>query len=133
MSEQDVELARRGLKALNREGVDAIVGLCDPEVEWIAIPGFLPDAEDFHGREGVRAWFGKLGETFGEVSWEAEEITDAGECLLVALKLSAVGRASGIPGEFRIFQAWKMRNGKLVRLESYLSRGDALQAAGIAE
>jgi ketosteroid isomerase-like protein len=133
MSQQNVELARRGLEALNRDGVDAILDLCDPEVEWIAIPGFLPDAEDFHGRAGVRAWFGKIGETAGDVHWEAEEITDAGECLLVALKLSAIGRASGIPGEFRIFQAWKMRRGKLVRLESYLSREEALQATGLPE
>ena len=133
MSQQNVEIARSGLEALNRDGVDAIVDLCDPEVEWIAIPGFLPDAEDFHGRAGVRAWFGKIGETVGEVHWEAEEITDTGECLLVALKLSAIGRASGIPGEFRIFQAWKMRNGKLARLESYLSREEALQATGLRE
>jgi ketosteroid isomerase-like protein len=133
MSQQNVEIARSGLEALNRDGVDAIVDLCDPEVEWIAIPGFLPDAEDFHGRAGVRAWFGKIGEAVGEVHWEAEEITDTGECLLVALKLSAIGRASGIPGEFRIFQAWKMRNGKLARLESYLSREEALQATGLRE
>jgi ketosteroid isomerase-like protein len=52
---------------------------------------------------------------------------------LVALKLRASGRASGIEGEFRIFQAWTIRNGKLVRLESYLSRDEALEAAGLRE
>jgi ketosteroid isomerase-like protein len=133
MSQENVELAQRGLDALNQGGVDAVIDLCDPEIEWIAIPGFLPDAENFHGHEGVRAWFEKVGDSLRELHWEAEEITDGGERLLVALRLRASGRTSGIEGEFRIFQAWTIRNGKLVRLESYLSRDDALEAAGLRE
>jgi ketosteroid isomerase-like protein len=64
-------------------GVDAVIDLCDPQIEWIAVLGVLPDAEDFHGHAGVRAWFDKVGETFRDVRWEAEEITDAGDRLLV--------------------------------------------------
>ena len=133
MSQENVKLAHRGLDALNRGGVDAVIDLCDPDVEWIAIPGFLPDAEDFHGHDGVRAWFAKVGEALEAVHWEAEQINDAGDHLFVALKLHAAGRASGIQGEFRIFQSWTMRNGKLVRLESYLSRDEGLEAAGLGE
>ncbi len=132
MSQENVELARKGLEALNRGGPDAVIDLCDPAVEWIAIPGFLPDAEDFHGHAGVRAWFEKVGESLTELHWEAEEILDGGDRLLVALKLRAAGRASGVEGEFRIFQAWTIRDDKLIRLESYLSRDDALQAAGLS-
>jgi ketosteroid isomerase-like protein len=132
MSQANAELARSGIDALNRLGVDAVIDLCDPQIEWIAIPGFLPDAEDFHGHAGVRAWFDKVGETFRDVRWEAEEITDAGGRLLVALKFVATARTSGIPGEFRLFQAWTIRDSKLVRLESYLSRDEALNAVGLA-
>jgi ketosteroid isomerase-like protein len=132
MSQENVELARRGLDALNRVGVGAIVDLCDPQIEWIAIPGFMPDAEDFHGHAGVRAWFDKIGESFSAVHWEAEEITSAGDRLLVTLKLAATGRASGIEGEFRVYQVWTITNGKLVRLESYLTRPEALKAVGLA-
>ena len=133
MSEGNVELVHSGLDAVNRGGIEAMLHMCDPEIEWIAIPGFLPDAQDYHGRAGVRAWFEKVGETFGKVQWEAEEVVDNGEQLLVALKLHASGRASGIEGEFRIFQAWTIRDGKLTRLESYLSRDEALEAAGLSE
>ena len=133
MSQANVELARRGLDALNRSGVDAILDLCDPGIEWIAIPGFLPDAEDFHGREGVRSWFEKIGEALGSVRWDAEEVVDHGDRIFVALKLSASGRASGIETEFRIFQAWTIRNGKLARLESYLSREEAIEAVGLVQ
>ena len=133
MSQENVELARKGIDALNRGGVEAVIDLCDPEVEWVAIPGFLPDAEDFHGHDGVRAWFAKVDETLQKVQWEAEQIADGGECLFVALKLAAAGRASGIQAELRIFQAWTIRNGRLVRLESYLSRDEALEAAGLRE
>jgi ketosteroid isomerase-like protein len=129
VSQQNVELARRGIDALNRGGVEAVIELCDPEVEWIAIPGFLPDAEDFHGREGVRAWFEKVGDTLGEIEWDAEEIADCGDRLLVALRLRGSGRTSGIEAEMRIYQAWSIRNGRLVRLESYLTREEARKAA----
>jgi hypothetical protein len=47
------------------------------------------------------------------------------------LKLNASGRASGIPAEMTIFQAWTVRDAKLVRLDSYLSREEALEAAGV--
>ena len=133
MSQENVELVHSGLGAVNRGGVGAILQMCDPEIEWIAIPGFLPDAEDYHGRAGVRAWFEKVGETFGKVEWEAEEVVESGEQLLVGLKLQATGRSSKIEGEFRIFQVWTIRDGKLVRLESYLSREEALEAAGLRE
>ena len=133
MSQQNVELAQRGIAALNARGVDAVIELCDPEVEWIAVPGFLPDAEDFNGREGVRAWFAKVGEALGLIDWQALEIIDAGDRLFVALKINAAGRASGIEGEFLLFQSWTLRDGKLVRLESYLSRDEALEAAGLLE
>ncbi len=133
MSQESVELVHSGLDAVNRGGVDAMIHMCDPEIEWIAIPGFLPDAENYHGRAGVRAWFEKVGETFGKVQWEAEEVVESGERLLVGLKLQATGRASGIEGEFRIFQVWTIRDSKLVRLESYLSRDEALEAAGLEE
>ena len=42
------------------------------------------------------------------------------------------GRASGIEAELRIFQAWTIRNGKLVRLESYLSRDEARSSRAAA-
>lgn len=131
MSQENVQLAQRGIAALNQRGVDAVIELCDPGIEWIAIPGFLPDAEDFNGHTGVRTWFAKVGEALGLIEWQALEIIDAGDRLFLALKLKATGRVSGIEGEFLIFQSWTVRDGKLVRLESYLSRDDALEAAGL--
>ena len=133
MSQDNVQLAQRGIAALNQGGVDAVIEFCDPEVEWVAIPGFLPDAEDFNGHEGVRAWFAKVGEALGMIDWQALEVIDGGDRLFVALKLNAAGRASGIAGEFLIFQSWTLRDGRLVRLESYLSREEALAAAGLSE
>jgi ketosteroid isomerase-like protein len=133
MSQENVELAQSGIAELNRGGVEAVIELCDPEVEWVAIPGFLPDAEDFNGHAGVRAWFAKVGEALGKIHWETVEVMDAGERLFVELKVRAAGRTSGIEGEFRIYQAWTIRDGKLLRLESYLTRHEALEAAELSE
>jgi ketosteroid isomerase-like protein len=133
MSQEMLKLVSAGLDAVNRGDLDAMLQMCDPEIEWIAIPGFLPDSEDYRGRAGVEAWFEKIGESLGEVHWDADEVVASDGRLMVALRLSATGRASGIEGEFRIFQAWTVRNDKLIRLESFLSRAEALDAAGLSE
>jgi ketosteroid isomerase-like protein len=133
MSQENVERVRLVIDALNGGSIEPMLDMCEPDVEWVAIPGFLPDAEDFHGREGVRAWFAKIADSVGVVEWEAEEVIDGGDRMLLALRLHATGRTSGVSGELRIFQSLTLRDGKLARLESYLTRAEALDAAGLAD
>jgi ketosteroid isomerase-like protein len=133
MPEDNAERVRDAIEALNRGSIERLLEMCEPDVEWIAIPGFLPDAEDFHGRAGVRAWFEKIAEAFGEVEWEVAEAVGTGERMLLALRLRAAGRASGVAGELRIFQSLTLRDGKLARLETYLTRAEAAASAGLAE
>jgi hypothetical protein len=45
----------------------------------------------------------------------------------------AAGRGSGIPVEAMIYNVWTVRQGKAVRVRGYLSRSDALEAAGLRE
>ena len=133
MSEGNVELVHSGLDAANRGGIEAMLHMCDPEIEWIAIPGSLPDAQGLPRRPGAPG-LRRSERPLGRFEWEAEVPATTAKQLLVALKLHASGRASGIEGEFRIFQAWTIRDGKLTRLESYLSsRDQALEPAGLSE
>jgi ketosteroid isomerase-like protein len=132
VSRETVELATAAFDALRAGGVEGLLPYCDPEIEWISIPGFLPDAVDRQGHEGVRSWFAQMEELFEDVSWEPEEFVDAGERIVVGATVAGRGRGSGIPVEARLFMVVSVRAGLAVRLESYLDRREAFAAAGLA-
>jgi ketosteroid isomerase-like protein len=63
----------------------------------------------------------------------AEEIIAAGDSVLVGVHLRGVGRASGVPAESRHFTLWSFRGRKVIRIESFGERAEALEAAGLSE
>ena len=133
MSEQNAEIVRRGYEALNRGGVECVLDSFDPQVELVPIPGWLPDAEPFHGHDGVRAWFQKIGDTVENLRWEPQDGVEMGDRVVIAVKITGRGKSSGIPVEAIVHQAWTVRSGKAVRLESFLDRATALEAVGLSE
>jgi ketosteroid isomerase-like protein len=133
MSQENVEIARQGYEALNRDGVDGALRFLDREIEFVPIPDALPDAEHFHGHDGVRAWFEKIAEVFVILGWEPREYIDAGDRLVVEVTIKGRFKATDIPGDLVYYQAWTIRNGRAVHLESYLDRSQALAAVGLSE
>jgi ketosteroid isomerase-like protein len=64
---------------------------------------------------------------------EAEEFIDAGEAVVVPVRMSGLGRASGAKLELRLAHLWVLRNGKVIRGEVYRTTEEALEAAGVRE
>jgi ketosteroid isomerase-like protein len=133
MSQENVEILRRAFDALNRSGVDGILPFLDPQIEWVSIPDFLPDARDYYGHDGVASWFQRIAEVSGETTWELAEITHPGEPMVVASRISGRGKGSGTPMQITVFHVITLANGKALRFESYLTRSEALEAAGLSE
>ena len=132
MSRRTTELAERAFTALGSEGPEGLLPYLDPEVDWVSIPNFLPDAADYHGRDGVSRWFANLDELFDELSWRLDEVIDGGEAAVVCCAASGRGRQSGIEMEVQVFSALTIRDDLVVRLESFLRREQALEAAGLS-
>ena len=64
---------------------------------------------------------------------EAEEIMDAWDSVVVAVLQRGVGGGSGAATEFRYFHLWSFRGPKVIRLENFRHRAEALEAAGLRE
>ncbi len=64
---------------------------------------------------------------------EAGEIIDAGETVVIAIRISGRGRGSGIGVEADWFHVVTERDNKAVRIEWHRSRDEALEAAGRRE
>ena len=99
MSEENVEVVRKVLDAVNRGDMDAWLGFLSPEVVWESLPlvGFR---DVYRGRAEAREWIEQLLEDFEEVHLEIEEITAlSDDRVLIVSRATGRGRGSGVPVE----------------------------------
>ena len=133
-----MEIVRRGYEALNSGDVEAALALFDPdvEVEMAEEPGevaLLDLRKTYRGVEGFLEFLAQVAEVWGEFRWEPEEFFDAGDDVLVFIRLTAKGRGSGALIDRPIAHLCTIRAGKLIRHETFWSRDGALEAAGLSE
>jgi ketosteroid isomerase-like protein len=139
MSEENVEIVRGVYKRWSEGDFRASVDLLDPHVVLVLDPEFAPylmsnpDEGAFYGIEAVAAYTRDILEPMTHLTMEAEEIAAAGDSVLVSVCQRGVGRASGAPTEMRYFTLWTFRGYKVIRIESFRERAEALEAAGLSE
>jgi ketosteroid isomerase-like protein len=138
MSQENVKRAREAYEALGtavrRGDFDAFFReYVHPEVEWVPLESG-PDAAVTSGKEPVKTRLVEMLQVVDEPRIEAEEIIDAGEKVVVAIRISGRGVASGIDmEEAHWFHVVTARDDKAARIEWYASRAEALEAAGLSE
>ena len=139
MAQENVELVRGIYKRFSEGDFRASADLLDPHVilvlpkasEW---GPEIPESGRYVGAEAVAAYTrDSLLKPWAEFTMEAEEIVAAGDSVLVAVHQRGVGRTSGVPAELRYYTLWSFRGGKVIRIQSFRNRGEALEAAGLSE
>ena len=133
MSEENVEIVRRVYEAAAGRDTASILALYDPEVELDATRMGVGDLGVYHGHEGLRSLFGEFHEVWGKIEYDYEELIDAGQHVVAVVTRHARGRASGVDVEAPLALLWTVREGKVVRVVWFLTREQALEAAGLSE
>jgi ketosteroid isomerase-like protein len=125
-----VEIVRRVLDARNRGDVDAVMAYAAPDIEFdlSASPG--PFAGVYKGREAVLRLWRAWSEVFSEMTWEAEELIDAGDAVVVPVRFHSRGRGSGVETVARAVHVYWLSDGAVVRYRQCQSHPEALEAAG---
>jgi ketosteroid isomerase-like protein len=133
MSQENLEVVRRWWASFNDEGMPSL-DLCDEQVEVRNPPAF-PVRGSYHGHEGVRQWRADVFDVIDDVNVEAEKLFDAGdgETVVMFLRLRGVAIYTRIPIDETWAAVWTIRGGKLVYAQGYISRREALEAAGLSE
>jgi ketosteroid isomerase-like protein len=131
MSQENVELARKGYEAIARRDLDAVLDLMHPDIE-AHNPPEVPDAGVHRGHEEVRRDWEQTWELFEDFSIEVERYFDAGEELVVFLRYRARARGSNVPIDAQMAHVWTVRDGKAILFRQYLDRAAALEAAGLS-
>jgi ketosteroid isomerase-like protein len=135
MSQGNVEVFKRAFDAINRRDAEALLSELDPEVEWhgailIAMGG---DRTVYRGHEGVREWLRDLYETLSEFHADYPEILDLGDRTVAIGVVRGRGRASDAEIESPHGTVVEFKDGKGIRIRTYLDPKEALEAAGLQE
>jgi ketosteroid isomerase-like protein len=107
--------------------------LYDRHVILVLRPEF-PEAGPHYGRDAIRKYMKEdFLLDFPDATISAHELLDAGESVIVRVEQSATGPRSGVPVQMRYYQVWTFRGSSVIRIESIMDRGDALEAAGLRD
>jgi ketosteroid isomerase-like protein len=137
MSQENIELARRGFEAFNRtftEEAPDLYEILDPEVEWVPMSALLMRTR-YHGHDGVRQWVEEMRRDWTTFEVRPERYVDVGDDRVLALgSWRAKGRGGDVLLDFPQ-AAWlvQYRKRRLVRLQTFTDRKQALEAAGLSE
>ena len=134
MSQENVEIVRRGFEAFARDDLDGVLEFMDPDVEWAPAIAPLLGVEPVRGKDALRRFFIRdLVEGFDDFEAKPLSIDDLGDNVLVNIGYFGRGRASGVPVSLETFALIVVRGGKVVSLRDYDTKADALKAAGLSE
>ena len=131
MSQQNLEAVRRQHEHFTRTG-EVLSEIFDRDAEWMAARED-PDAATHRGLEAIDRYFAHWTGMFETIDLRAEELVDADDKVFAWIRFSGRGATSGAPVEMEQAQIWTFRAGKVVRVEEYFDRTEALEAAGIQE
>jgi ketosteroid isomerase-like protein len=116
--------------AFSRGGDTAVLDLLDPDCELQHHPAV--DSATYRGHEGAVQWAVKYWEAFGSARVETSEFVLVPDGRIIArYDARAQGKRSGAEVAMTGYGLFTFRHGKVFRAESFLTRGEALAAAGL--
>jgi uncharacterized protein len=132
MSEQSIDVVRRVYEAAKARDTESVLALYDADVELDATRlGLVGSAVGiFRGHDGLRSLFREWNEAWAKVEYSYDELIDEGDKVVSVVTRHARGRSSGIDVQRPFALVWTVRDGKVVRVEWFLDREEALEAAG---
>jgi ketosteroid isomerase-like protein len=130
MSQENVQLARVAFEHFRASG-EPPLHLTAPEVE--VRDHDIMDGEEYRGHEGVVRWLSDWAMAWSQFTMEPVEFIDAGDRVVVVLRMKATGRSSGVSIDRLDAMVEQWRDGKIVRLDYYNDRAVALRAVGLDE
>jgi len=124
MSQENVEIVRRFLVV----DVDEALTYADPGIVW------NPTEEaSAQGHDAVRASLARWKGEWDDYELVPEEFVDRGDRVVVTVRLGGRGRGSGVEIGARFYDVYTLCDGRIVRMDQFTRRSEALEAVGRSE
>ena len=132
MSQENVEIVRRAIDALNQRDLDAALRDNDPEIEvdWSRSRGL--EAGIYRGSEAARGFWNTFFEMFDPIIISLDELIGCGEHVVAPNRTRFWGR-DGVEVEAQSVWLVTLRNGRIVEWRLYHERAEALEALRLSE
>jgi ketosteroid isomerase-like protein len=132
MSQENVETVRAMYDAFNRGDAEAARAPLHPDVE-LHQEADTPDTGSYYGLEAFRRGFARWLTAWEGFRFDVEELIDAGDSVVMRVRLSGRAKASGVELEHRLYHVWDFEDGRGRRVRVLRDRTEALEAVGLSE
>jgi ketosteroid isomerase-like protein len=127
MSQENEEIVREAFEAYCRGDYDRAGSFHDPHIVVVTVEDGV-----VYGNDDVLVNYARWNEAWEGTETTIEEVIGHGDRVFLAARFHARGRASGVEVDTRLYEVFTLRDGKVLRLDEYEHRADALEAAGLA-
>jgi ketosteroid isomerase-like protein len=131
MSEENVEVVRATVQAINRRDLDSAFKHATPDCEF-DLSRAVGLRRSIYNVEQWRAVSEEFWGMWESARWDVGEYIDAGDHVVTPITNRLRGR-DGIEVEARVTWLWTFRDGAVKRATLYQERKEALEAAGLSE
>jgi ketosteroid isomerase-like protein len=104
--------------------------LFDRRVVFV-MPPELPDTGTYLGTDALADYTRQFLEPWTRLTIDGDDFVAAGDTVLASVVQRGVGDASGAATEIRYFQLWSFRGDRVIRLEAFRDRREAIEAGGL--
>ena len=132
MSGQALEVVKHALEAFDSGDRERILALTHRDFEALVSAEVSAEPDTYRGHDGIRRYLDSFDDAMDDIRFEGEGFWEAGDSVVVALRLTARGRRTAITVEQHSAGVWTVRNGKILRIRAYASLAVALRSVGIA-
>jgi ketosteroid isomerase-like protein len=133
MSQESLDLVRRGFDAYQRRDAQAMCDVAHARCELFTFTVGVVEAQPFRGHAGIADWMAHELEPWEEWRLEVGEVRPVGERVLARTMVTARGLGSSVELTADSGVVLEFQDGRIMRLWSYLNWNDALDAVGLSE
>ena len=130
MTAGNADTVRGWLDGVNEPGLAPTLELSHEFIEIGNLPEFVIQGP-YRGHAGVQKWFEESFDVVAGRRMEVEEVTELDGGTVVTIQVvSGTSTHTDLPFELRWAATWKVRDGKVERVQGYATKGRAMKALG---
>jgi hypothetical protein len=132
MSQENVEIVKKAIAALNAREIDGYLACCTEDV--VLRTPLAEIGGVYEGADGIKRFLVDIEDAAPDFRIGVERVESVGPSQVLALlQVTASGRSSGIQQDAAPANVYDLVDGKINRIQIFLNRREALKAVGLAE
>src|SRR6266705_1421343 len=131
MSQENVEIVRKAIEAWNQREADLLLSYAAPEIEWMPSGPAAVERAVYRCHDEVASAYAALWESWDLFRFEGSQVRDLGDSVLWLGRVKMRGSTSHVEIDQEFAAHWILRDGKLIRIQAFLSWREDLKAVGL--